>query len=569
MLKRTNKLPVEDTIIVASGDQALPTGSLVTTGTNLNLANGQVGVLSYDANSTVKPLGRYLASGDDSKEVTAIKVVQGTPKSAATQTVSLWEEGDKALVESGIIRRNQVTGVSVKKASFGQWSGVALTNFPTPANDVDYGLYVNTDSTRIDTAYPQNDNTVYAELGAINFTTNGITQPKDYTLQKIASQLNSRSKLVARNGNGVRGNKDYVVFGVRAAGGTPTAPTVPTVTLTGGVVTAISGGTGGSGYSVPPVVATSGGSPTTAATIVAQIDAAGTITGYTIVNGGAGYGTTPTITLTGGGGQALGTITPTTNINFELRNGVYQTIQLGEAGVTALAQLVNANANLTTTSTIEVINSQFAGGFAKIDSLIVLGVPHTPTAVYDDVNNLFVTVKVEVGPGFTAGAIDPTKTICPAVEPVNSGRVWLNEWRWRPGMFVHTMQVQPMGDFFAEGVNYINVNKLYTNYTITYQDTEQTLTGTEQNPKRLTILLPCEKSSAFTVTVANIDTRLTAGSTPIPMVTSNDAGTGTASANTVAGLEAVLSAWLEDNRATGANAFPVTGDAVAGGVYLS
>ena len=59
-----------------------------------------------------------------------------------------------------------------------------------------------------------------------------------------------------------------------------------------------------------------------------------------------------------------------------------------------------------------------------------------------------------------------------------------------------------------------------------------------------------------------------ASNTPVPTVTSNDAGTGTASAVTVAAIEAVLSAWLEHARTTGTN-FTVTGDAVAGGTYLS
>jgi len=56
--------------------------------------------------------------------------------------------------------------------------------------------------------------------------------------------------------------------------------------------------------------------------------------------------------------------------------------------------------------------------------------------------------------------------------------------------------------------------------------------------------------------------------TPVPVSTSNDAGTGTASAVTVASVEAILSAWLEHARTTGTN-FQVLGDAVAGGTYLS
>lgn len=43
--KRTNKLPME-TLLVASGNQALASGSLKTSGASVNIADGQLGVLS-------------------------------------------------------------------------------------------------------------------------------------------------------------------------------------------------------------------------------------------------------------------------------------------------------------------------------------------------------------------------------------------------------------------------------------------------------------------------------------------------------------------------------------------
>ena len=109
-MKKTNKLPME-TILVATGDQALPTGTFTTTGTAVNLASGQIGILSWDKNSAVKALGTYIASGDDSNDVQAIKLVQGTPMSATTQLADVWEVGDKTHVESGIIRKGNITSV--------------------------------------------------------------------------------------------------------------------------------------------------------------------------------------------------------------------------------------------------------------------------------------------------------------------------------------------------------------------------------------------------------------------------------------------------------------------------
>ena len=485
MTKRTNKKPCEHTILVSGGDQLFPTGNLVTNTTALNLANGQFGVLSEDSASSVRKQGVFLQAGDDSNEVQAISIVQGTPKSNATQTVSLFGEGDNAYVKSGIIRKNQILSVAVKKPTFGRWGGESLTGFPAPINDTKYSLWVNVDSTRIDGLYPYNDKSNYAEVGAINFTSAGIAQPKDYVLQNLATQLNSVSKALSVPGRITK--REFVVLGVNIAGGS---------------------------------------------------------------------------------GQALGTITPTTNVTFDVRNGVNQVIQFPEAALTTLAELVRVDANLTNTSTIEVLNTATAGQTAKVDALIVLGLPHTPAAAFDDRNQLMVTVKTEVGRTFYSTSTDPITTHVGALEADNSGRMWLNEWRFRPGTMVHTMQVKPKGDFFLEGVNYINTNKNYTSYTVDFWELEQTLTTPEISQKKAVLLYPAEKLSTFTVTVANIGTRLAASQTPIPFVTSNDAGTGTASTNVVSQTEAIISAWLEHARTTGVG-FPVIGDAVAGGVYLS
>jgi hypothetical protein len=126
-----------------------------------------------------------------------------------------------------------------------------------------------------------------------------------------------------------------------------------------------------------------------------------------------------------------------------------------------------------------------------------------------------------------------------------------------------------MNDWFSEGKSYIDLAKaFYTSYIVEYFDTESTLTFEINDPKKVTLLFRCEPDSSFTVNVANIVTSLGSSLTPVPFFTSNDAGTGTVSAVTVAGVEAVISAWLEHARTTGTN-FKVGGDAVAAGTYLS
>lgn len=486
MTKRTNKAPGKMDIFVLTGDQALPTGSMVTATTALNLANGQGGVISFDPTSAVKAVGNYLVAGDDSAEVTAIKVVRGTPKSNATHTVSLWEDGHLAKQESGIIRRGGVTAVAVKKATFGKLGGLCVSGIPTPASNSKYGAYLTLDSTNIDKNYGVNNNVIYADAPVTDFAVVTVTDRKDFVLQHIANRLNSQSRVCLGNGFANRGKHDFVVFGVKLAGGS---------------------------------------------------------------------------------GQVIGTVTPTTSISFDRRNGIDQVITLGEAGCVALADLVNADANLLATSTIEKLDVTVAGNAATIDALIVLGLERELAAGYDDQAQRMTGVTISLTDAFRVGAT-PLITRANAEDAVNTGRQWFNTWRLTAGLGVGFKQLRPTGDFLIEGFSYIDEAKRYTSYVVEYTDVDTTLTGDMLSKHTLVLLLPCEKLSTFVVNVNNIITRIAASNTPIPMITSNDAGTGTASANTVAGLEAVFSAWLEHSRAT-AKAFPVTGDAVAGGVYLS
>lgn len=485
-MKKTNKLPMES-ILVIKGDQVVVSGLFATATTALNLKSGQLGVLSMDPNSTVRVPGEYLRSGDDSTEVQAIKLVQGTPVSGATQLADIWEVGDKSHVESAVIRKGRVRSVYVKKAKFATYGAQAITGLPTPTNTGSYNAFLTLNSLRYRKEYGiTNDNSLYASVPVTDFTTLGIAQPKDFVLQRLAVDFNSQSKLVTTNTR--KGNKNFVVLGVKVAGGS---------------------------------------------------------------------------------GQALGTITPTTTFNFQVVNGVNQSMTSSVELCQTLAQLV-VDSTLTTSSTIEVLNAATAGSAATVDALIVVGLPHTLAAYYDGMKEDMVTPAMNLGGDFLSTATDPTVVVCNASEGTGHSRKWDLQNRWRNQLNVHTKQVQPQDDWFAEGISYIDLSKqFYTSYIIEHYDVEGTLTGEIQDPLRTTLLFRCEPDSSFTVNVANIATRIGASSTPVPFFTSDDAGTGTVSAVTVAGVEAVLSAWLEHARTTSQISFPVGGDATPAGTYLS
>lgn len=484
-MKKTNKLPME-AILVATGDQVLVSGNFATATTALNLANGQLGVLSMDPNSAVKTYGQYLVSGDNSTEVQAIKVVQGTPASASTQLADIWEVGDKSHVETGIIRRGNIRSVMVKKARFATLGAQVVTTFPTPVDNGNYNAYLTLNSVRYQKEYGvTNDNSLYASAPITDYTALSTVDPLDHILQYLITSFNSQSKLVTTNTR--QGNKNFVVLGIKIAGGS---------------------------------------------------------------------------------GQALGTITPTTSFTFETVAGQAQNMTSSVELVQALAQLVEDSSVLTASSTIENVDITTAGGAATIDAFIVVGLPHTLAAYYDNVEQQMVTPTINLGGDFISGT-DPAVTTAYAQEGTGHSRKWDLYNRWRNQLNIHTKQNTPHDDWFSEGVSYIDLSKqFYTSYIIEYFDTENTLTLQIQSPKKAILLFRCEPDSSFVVNVTNVAAEINGGDPPIPFFTSDDTGTGTVSAVTVASVEAVLSAWLEHARTTGTN-FKVGGDAVAAGTYLS
>jgi len=476
-MRKTNKLPMIS-VLVPTGDQVLASGDFTTAGTNLNLLNGQLGVLSFDLNSTVKPTGKYLAAGDDAAEVAAIKVVQGTPASANTQLADIWGVGDPSHVESNVILRNAVRSVYVKKAKFATLGAQAVTTFPTIVNNGVYNSYLTLESVRMEKEYGiTNSNSLYGSSPIVADYA-GITNPLDYVLTNIMTDFNSQSKAVASNTR--KGTQPFVVFGVKIAGGA---------------------------------------------------------------------------------GQALGTITPTTNITFQVTNGVNQVLSSSVELVQALARLVQ-DSTLTNTSTIEAVDITTAGAAAKIDALIVVGLPHTLAAYYDNVEQKMVFPRISLGGNFISGTSDPVVTTCYPEEGTGHTSKWKLWSNSRNQLNIHTMQNAPHGDWFSEGKSYIDLSKaFYTSYIIEHYAVESTLTFDIQSPKKTVLLFRCEPDAAFVVNVANVVTRIAAGSTPIPMLNSNDAGAGIISANTITGVEAILSAWLKSTKTLGYSDLTVGADA--------
>lgn len=481
MSKRTNKLSIP-VIMNVTGDQTLATGTLATATSALGIASGQVGVLSWDFQGT-KPLGTFIASTDDATEVSAIKIIGGTPASANVQLADPWEVGDKGYLESGVIRANQIRSVATRKARFPMWGGFVASNFSNPTDNVEYKTYVRLLSVRNDRVFGDNDDVLPSVVPATDFTAMGTVSPKDYVLKYIVNDINSRSRLL-------KGNRNVVAFGVKIAGGT---------------------------------------------------------------------------------GTVIGTIVKGTSIPFTTVNGTTYSVTADEALIRALAHLTNANAALVGTSTILNVNISTAGAAADCDAIIVLGLPELKAAYYDNVEQVQTSAEVSFGGAFdTVDAAYPTVNKMWADEGTGQGSKWKTLSRDRYLLTTHTKQNHPHGEWFSEGKDYIvdSDSTLYTSLSIDYFDTENVLNTQVNSAKNVTLLFPCEKDSTFTLNVNNVVTRLAASNTPIPMITSNGAGTGTASANTVSGINSILTAWLESARVS-YKTFDLIGEAVVGGPYLS
>jgi len=212
--KGSNKRQAALQTVLVAGTNTTPTGSLVDGTTAYNITNGQIAVLSFDLEGS-PAMGAYMTlAGAGASTNNMVKLVQGTPKSAAIHTADVWEVGDKALVETDIIHIDRIFDYTETVASVGQLAAQVRTGFSTVSAGKTYGGFVFLNSVRGDRDHGDNDEVIQFE-----FTTPaslaGITDTTDYLLQKLIANLNLRSRLVSySDGADVRrGNKDYVVLG--------------------------------------------------------------------------------------------------------------------------------------------------------------------------------------------------------------------------------------------------------------------------------------------------------------------------------------------------------------------
>lgn len=204
-----------------------------------------------------------------------------------------------------------------------------------------------------------------ATAGTINRASNAITT---ITVGNPGSGYTSPPTVIITGGNGVGARAYATINGagevtqiVVTSGGSGYTAT-PTVTISGEIV-GFDIIDPGSGYSVPPRIAFSGGGAYTSVPTVTFVGGNGTgavatatvsggqVTGFNISNGGSGYGAPPTISLTGGGGSGA-------TASATVSGGVITSIQVVSGGSGYSSSPTVGFVNNTATGTAVIVDGR-------------------------------------------------------------------------------------------------------------------------------------------------------------------------------------------------------------------
>ena len=208
-----SQAPMETFLVSKSNQSIVVSGDMNTAGTSLNIADGQLGVLSADPNGTVKP-GNFIPAGTTAANVKAIEIVQGTPNSSQTTEVNAFGIGHKAVVKSGAIKKDKIRSVATYKYEHPRYSIWYLTGVSGLAASKNYYLTITMEGERIDTTHGMNREVI---RNSVKMPATLPTDSDDFLLQNLALKINQSSKFVNPNTN-YSGNKPIVVFGIDSNG---------------------------------------------------------------------------------------------------------------------------------------------------------------------------------------------------------------------------------------------------------------------------------------------------------------------------------------------------------------
>lgn len=213
----------KDCFIVAADplQTAFPSGDLVTTGTSLNITNGEISAVCSSSDSPTRAYYEHIVAGDTYNDVPSIYVIQGTPASANLALAGRFGFGDPEIVKSDSIVGDRIRSVSTTYPNVGSQNAVTVTSVATPTSNTNYATSVVMRGSRQHTYYGQVlDDRQYASFVTPDYTALGYsaTQAKSHMLHNVAGKLAMFSKLWSNSPGRQRGRKNFIVFGVNLAG---------------------------------------------------------------------------------------------------------------------------------------------------------------------------------------------------------------------------------------------------------------------------------------------------------------------------------------------------------------
>lgn len=192
-----------------------------------NILDGQLGIVCDTHTSSTRAYNEYIDTADDAVKVDSIRIVQGTPGSADISTIAPLPYGHKAAIKSYKIEaKNGImyTAKVAKASSSDAWVIGGTLGAIVPASDTDYKLHLQFISARNDKYFSVSGNeNLTINFSTPDYTTLGTTSPLDHLVQNLVYNADLNSYAMRYNMPFVRrGNKNFVAFAIKFAGGSGT-----------------------------------------------------------------------------------------------------------------------------------------------------------------------------------------------------------------------------------------------------------------------------------------------------------------------------------------------------------
>jgi hypothetical protein len=225
--------PRSVTYLVASGDQALASGTLIpTSGNALNIASGQLGGVAMSDGFSIAQ-GDFIAAGNTVANAPVIQLVQGTPNSANVANVGPHMYNHKPYVASAPINSRYSIAFTAQACDAGQYNAFAVggdTGTPQAIQVADtsvYRLNITFDGVMQNRYFSVSAfDGIHPSITTPNFTSLSAlyTAPLDYIVQHLAYEVNLHSKAFSHvPGRG--GVHPIVALAINTAGGAGTTLT--------------------------------------------------------------------------------------------------------------------------------------------------------------------------------------------------------------------------------------------------------------------------------------------------------------------------------------------------------